>query len=146
MDGGFRQALLRQDGIEPGVLPAPECEKIMRLLARHRAGNRWLKWGTLLAWILTVVVYVAGPIQAHFSPPPNLHGQPPQPEETAWHAGPKLFLLRVIMPIEAAVLSIWLYLRTRRVGRRQLQLALAACQTELSALPQDRWRSRDPSG
>jgi len=131
MAGGFREALLKQDGIEPGALPAFEREKVRRLLARDRAGIRWLKRGTALSWILAILVCLPG-VSAYFlasqGPNPAL-----TPEAQAAQTGiSKLFVLRIIMPIEAAAASLWLYLRTRTVNRTQLRAALAACETELT--------------
>ena len=146
MDGGFREALLRQDGIEPGTLPAPEREKLNRLLARERAGIRWLRWGTVVAWILTIAVYVASGVQAYVWRHPDPHLERLRPAQTAGQKFPKLFVLRIIMPIEAVALSVWLYFRTRSVGRRQLRAALLACETELHALSSGKWRPADPSG
>ena len=58
MDGRLREALLKQDGIEPDAMPASEKEKLRRLFARDRTEIRWLKWGTALAWVLTLAVFI----------------------------------------------------------------------------------------
>jgi len=145
MDGGFREALLRQDGIVPGVLPASELEKVERLLARERVGIRWLKCGTAAAWILAIAVYVAGAVEAYLWPPLDLPGASAE-QLTASQASPKLFFLKIFMPVEAAAMSIWLYLRRRSLNRRQVRVALLACEAELQALSGGKWHTAGPSG
>ena len=144
MDGGFREALLRQDGIEPGALPDSEWEKLERLRARERRGVRWWKLGTLAAWIVTIGVYVASAVQRPALPNGAAHPTPPQTDQTASRRYSKLFVLRIVMPIEAAAMSIWLYVRTRSIGRRRLRAALLTCETELQALANTRKRSPRP--
>ena len=156
MDGGFREALLRQDGIEPGVLPDSEWRKIERLRARERRNVRWWKLGTLAAWLLTIAVYVASALQGHLgrhqgaypvSPRDahlGKHAVSAQPDQTAWQKRSKWLVLRIIMPIEAAIMSLWLYIRTRSVGRRRLRAALLTCERELQALANTGKRGRGP--
>ena len=146
MDGGFREALLRQDGIEPGTLPAFEREKLNRLLAREHAGIRWLRWGTVVAWILTIAVYVASGVQAYVWQHAGAHLARLEPAQTAWQKCHKLFVLRIIMPIEAAALSAWLYFRNRSASRRRLRAALLACETELQELSAGKCRPAGPAG
>jgi len=144
MDGGFREALLRQDGIEPGGLPYAELEKIERLRARERRNVRWWKLGTLAAWIVTIGVYIASAVERPALPNGDVHPTPPQPDQTASRRYSKLFILRIVMPIEAAIMSIWLYIRTRSVGRRRLRAALLTCETELQTLANAGRRDRRP--
>lgn len=146
MDGGFREALLRQDGIEPGTLPASQRKKVNRLLARERAGIRWLRWGTVVAWILTIAVYVASGVPAYIWQHEGAHLARLESAQAAWQTSAKLFVLRIIMPIEAVALSVWLYFRTRSVSRRRLRAALLACETELQELSAGKCRPAGPAG
>ena len=132
MDGRFREALLKQDGIEPGALPASEREKVVGLITRERTGVRWLKGGTLAAWILAVAVFIVSGVQAHVLRNPELYGAALRTALSAPETIHKLFILRVVMPIEAVALSVWLYFRT--LNRRRVQVALATCEAELEVL------------